>query len=66
MFHGNRDGCRILGICAVALGAGILILEGLDLTGVPAGRYTLCAFPLNLPGGNGSPVRAVLLKEGEN
>ena len=25
MFHGNRDGCRILGICAVALGAGILI-----------------------------------------
>lgn len=48
------------------LGAGILILEGLDLTGVPAGRYTLCAFPLNLPGGNGSPVRAVLLKEDEN
>ena len=25
MFHGNRDGCRILGICAVALGAGILM-----------------------------------------
>ena len=25
IFHGNRDGCRILGICAVALGAGILI-----------------------------------------
>ena len=25
MFRGNRDGCRILGICAVALGAGILI-----------------------------------------
>ena len=25
MFHGNRAGCRILGICAVALGAGILI-----------------------------------------
>ncbi len=47
------------------LGAEILILEGLDLTDVPAGRYTLCAFPLNLPGGNGSPVRAVLIDHEE-
>jgi len=45
------------------LAAGILILEGLDLSSVSAGQYTLCAFPLNIPGGNGSPVRAVLLKE---
>ena len=25
MFHGGDGGCKILGICAVALGAGILI-----------------------------------------
>jgi arylformamidase len=42
------------------LGAGILILEGLDLTGVNPGRYRLCAFPLRVASGDGSPVRAVL------
>ena len=39
----------------------VLILEGLNLTGVPAGRYTLVALPLKIAGGDGSPVRAVLL-----
>jgi arylformamidase len=38
----------------------ILILEGLDLTGVPDGLYELVAFPLKILGGDGSPVRAVL------
>lgn len=39
---------------------GISILEGLNLTGVPDGLYELCALPLNIKGGDGSPVRAVL------
>ena len=39
---------------------GISILEGLNLTGVPDGVYELCALPLNIKGGDGSPVRAVL------
>ena len=38
----------------------ILILEGLDLSGVPDGIYELVALPLKLVDGDGSPVRAVL------
>jgi len=43
------------------LGNGIAILEGLVLEGVPEGMYTLSAFPLKIQGGEGSPVRAVLV-----
>ena len=43
------------------LGNGIAILEGLVLEGVPEGVYTLSALPLKIPGGDGSPVRAVLV-----
>jgi arylformamidase len=39
----------------------ILILEGIDLANVAAGRYTLAAFPLKLKDSEASPVRAVLL-----
>jgi arylformamidase len=39
-----------------------LILEGILLTDIPAGEYFLWALPLNIPGGNGFPVRAVLEK----
>ena len=38
----------------------IMILEGLDLSGVKDGLYELVAFPLKLASGDGSPVRAVL------
>ncbi len=41
-------------------GAGIVLLEGLDLTGAPAGRYELVALPLKLRGADASPVRAAL------
>lgn len=40
--------------------AGIAILEGLDLRGVPDGHYELIALPLRLVGFDASPVRAVL------
>ena len=36
------------------------ILEGLDLSAVPAGAYELIALPLKLMGYDASPVRAVL------
>ena len=39
---------------------GIVIVEGLWLAEVPAGRYELMALPLKLVGADGSPVRAVL------
>jgi len=41
---------------------GIAILEGLNLSRVPDGLYELCALPLKIEFGDGSPVRAVLRK----
>ena len=44
------------------LGRGIPILEGVNLKSVPAGKYTLYCFPLKIGGGEGAPVRAVLMR----
>jgi arylformamidase len=43
------------------LSADVLILEGIDLGNVPAGRYTLLCLPLKMKGAEASPVRAILL-----
>ena len=40
----------------------VIPLEGLDLSLAPAGEYILSAFPLNLCGCEGAPVRAVLIQ----
>lgn len=45
------------------LGAGIPILEGLDLSAVRPGTYRLAALPLLLGGAEAAPVRAVLVEE---
>ncbi len=45
------------------LSAGIPILEGVDLTKIKDGTYTLIAFPLKLKGLEASPVRAVLVED---
>jgi arylformamidase len=42
------------------LGREVVILEGVDLRGVPAGRYELLCLPLKLAGLDGAPARAVL------
>ena len=44
----------------ILLGAGILIIEGLNLSDVPPGEYTLHCLPLNLQGVDGAPARVVL------
>lgn len=44
-------------------GADILILEGLRLAHVAPGDYRLIAFPILIPGADGAPVRAALLRE---
>lgn len=44
------------------LAAGIVIVEGLDLSKVPAGRYQLFCLPLNVVGVDGAPARVVLMK----
>ena len=38
----------------------VLIVEGLALAGVPAGRYRLVCLPLRIPHADASPVRALL------
>jgi arylformamidase len=42
------------------LGAGVVVLEGLDLRAVPPGWYDLMALPLKLAGADGAPARVVL------
>jgi arylformamidase len=46
------------------LGAGIWLLEGVDLDGVGQGDCTLICPPLKLPSAEGSPVRALLVEWG--
>ena len=43
---------------------GVLILEGVDLSAVPPGRYTLFCLPLSIKDGEASPVRAILIPSG--
>lgn len=45
------------------LQAGVVILEGLNLSDVEPGEYFLVALPLPIPGVEASPVRAVLLQQ---
>ncbi len=42
------------------LGAGVVIVEGLDLSAPPAGEYDLVCLPLRLAGLDGAPARALL------
>ncbi len=44
----------------IMLGAGIWVIEGLDLAKVKPGRYELICLPLKLLGAEGAPARAVL------
>lgn len=44
----------------VLLGAGVAVVEGLDLRGVPPGLYDLVCMPMKIAGSDGAPVRAVL------
>lgn len=47
----------------ILLGAGVLILEYLNLRSAGTGFYSLVALPLNVVGSEASPVRAVLLPD---
>ena len=44
----------------ILLGAGLYLIEGLNLSEVRAGNYNLICLPLKLMGAEGSPVRAIL------
>ena len=43
------------------LGAGVVIVEGLDLSLPPLGPYELRVLPLRLAGLDGAPARAILV-----
>jgi arylformamidase len=45
----------------ILLEAGVVILEGLNLSAVSPGRYTLYCLPLKLAGSDGAPARAILV-----
>ena len=44
------------------LGAGVVIIEGLDLRGIAPGSYDLICAPLKIAGGDGAPARVFLLE----
>ena len=44
----------------ILLGAGVLIIEGLDLAEVPPGDYELLCLPLSIAEGDGAPARVIL------
>lgn len=45
----------------ILLEAGVIIVEGLNLSQVSQGRYTFYCLPLKLEGSDGSPARAILV-----
>jgi len=54
-FGDSREPHRIL------LEKGVVVVEGLDLSEVSHGRYTLYCLPLKLVGSDGAPARAILV-----
>lgn len=46
----------------ILLGKNIILIEGLDLTGVPSGEYLLICLPLKIAGGDAAPARAILIE----
>ena len=46
----------------VLLGAGVVVVEGLDLRTVAPGAYDLYCLPLKLEGSDGAPARAILVR----
>ena len=44
----------------VLLGAGLWLIEGLNLSDIAPGEYDLVCLPLKIQGGDGAPARAAL------
>ena len=45
----------------ILLKAGVVVVEGLDLSGVSQGRYTLYCLPIKIACAEGAPARAILI-----
>jgi arylformamidase len=46
----------------ILLGAGVVVLEGLNLSAASPGEYLLICLPIRLRGAEGAPARAILVK----
>ncbi len=57
-FGGSGDVHRAL------LNAGVVVVEGLNLSDVEPGNYWLACLPLRIVGAEGAPARAVLMRPG--
>lgn len=57
----ERFGSAEFPVHRTLLGAGVFVIEGLDLRAVTPGRYTLVCLPLKFPDLDGAPARAILL-----
>jgi len=58
--YGGSDGAEIH---RALLGAGIWIVEGLNLRDAEPGNYQLVCLPLKIAGADGSPARAILRRD---
>lgn len=58
----DRPGDQALVAHRVLLEAGVIVVEGLELSGVRPGNYTLVCLPVKLQGSDGAPARAVLVE----
>jgi arylformamidase len=47
----------------ILLGAGVIAVEGLNLSGITPGRYQFICLPLRLVDRDGAPARAILISE---
>jgi arylformamidase len=59
----ERDGPPDFPVHRTLLAAGVVIVEGLDLSKVTPGTYTFVCAPLKVIGGDGAPARALLIEE---
>jgi arylformamidase len=46
----------------ILLGAGVIAVEGLDLSAIDPGEYQLICLPVKIGGADGAPCRAVLIR----
>jgi arylformamidase len=58
----ERDGPPGFPVHRTLLGGGVVVVEGLDLSAVAPGLYTLVCAPLKVLGGDGAPARALLIE----
>jgi arylformamidase len=49
----------------ILLRAGVIAVEGLNLSGIAPGLYQLVCLPLKIAGSDGAPARAILIDQGE-